>query len=145
MKERKIKSNTSIVVVSLVAIAVMVLVALAGDNSTSITGNAVAEPCFQSDLSLDYYAKGYAEFRDKKWEDICSSDGVRLQQAYCKTSVKVSMTQSYQCPYGCVNGACIGLESNCGNGVIDYGEQCDDGNNKNGDGCTAACVKEAGF
>jgi cysteine-rich repeat protein len=30
----------------------------------------------------------------------------------------------------------------CGDGVTDSGEQCDDGNNINGDGCSAACVTE---
>ena len=28
----------------------------------------------------------------------------------------------------------------CGDGIIDPGEECDDGNNMNGDGCTAACL-----
>jgi len=28
----------------------------------------------------------------------------------------------------------------CGNGIVDKGEQCDDGNRVNGDGCTAGCV-----
>jgi len=30
----------------------------------------------------------------------------------------------------------------CGDGNIDAGEQCDDGGNVDGDGCTAACVEE---
>ncbi len=32
----------------------------------------------------------------------------------------------------------------CGNGVLEPGEACDDGNNMNGDGCTAACQIEDG-
>jgi cysteine-rich repeat protein len=31
------------------------------------------------------------------------------------------------------------LGTRCGNGVLDPGEQCDDGNNANGDGCDAFC------
>ncbi|MBM4353261.1 MAG: hypothetical protein FJ109_05600 [Deltaproteobacteria bacterium] len=31
----------------------------------------------------------------------------------------------------------------CGNGVVEAGEACDDGNNLNGDGCSAACASEA--
>jgi len=38
----------------------------------------------------------------------------------------------------CVEGGCTA----CGNGVWDPGEQCDDGNNVSGDGCTAACAYE---
>ena len=34
---------------------------------------------------------------------------------------------------------------NCGNGVIDPGEQCDDGNRMNGDGCNALCQLEANW
>jgi cysteine-rich repeat protein len=34
---------------------------------------------------------------------------------------------------------------NCGNGVLDSGEQCDDGNTKNGDGCNAICQIEANW
>ena len=30
----------------------------------------------------------------------------------------------------------------CGNGVLDYGEECDDGNNMDGDGCSSVCIKE---
>jgi len=32
----------------------------------------------------------------------------------------------------------------CGNGLLEAGEACDDGNNMNGDGCTAACEIEDG-
>jgi cysteine-rich repeat protein len=32
----------------------------------------------------------------------------------------------------------------CGNGVVDSGEQCDDGNTANGDGCSSACTSEGG-
>jgi cysteine-rich repeat protein len=34
-------------------------------------------------------------------------------------------------------------EPYCGDGVLDPGEECDDGNNVSGDGCTASCKKEA--
>src|SRR5258707_1343212 len=30
----------------------------------------------------------------------------------------------------------------CSNGTVDIGEQCDDGNNTNGDGCSASCQLE---
>ncbi len=31
----------------------------------------------------------------------------------------------------------------CGNGIVEKGEECDDGNRKNGDGCSSTCQKEA--
>ena len=46
-------------------------------------------------------------------------------------------------------GTLIILQSNvissCGNGVIDAGERCDDGNTKSDDGCDRLCIKEMGF
>ena len=35
--------------------------------------------------------------------------------------------------------------SSCGNGTIETGEQCDDGNRNSGDGCSASCATEPGF
>jgi len=32
----------------------------------------------------------------------------------------------------------------CGNGIVDAGEECDDGNNDDGDGCSANCLIEGG-
>jgi len=42
---------------------------------------------------------------------------------------------------------CVAIYYNsplCGNGRLDEGEQCDDGNNVDGDGCSAICTYEAG-
>jgi cysteine-rich repeat protein len=39
----------------------------------------------------------------------------------------------------CMGGVCIG--SLCGNGVVDDGEVCDDGNTVSGDGCRRDCLK----
>ena len=35
--------------------------------------------------------------------------------------------------------------ANCGNGVVDVGETCDDGNTVSGDGCSSTCQLETGF
>ena len=34
------------------------------------------------------------------------------------------------------------FENVCGNGILEKGEDCDDGNNRNGDGCNSACQIE---
>ena len=41
----------------------------------------------------------------------------------------------------CKNGECV-VQSLCGNGVIDLGEACDDGNRQDGDGCSCNCKIE---
>jgi len=33
----------------------------------------------------------------------------------------------------------------CGNGILDSGEECDDGNSNNGDGCSSTCTVELGW
>ncbi len=34
---------------------------------------------------------------------------------------------------------------NCGNGIVDAGEECDDGNNRDGDSCTSLCKRAVGY
>jgi len=41
-----------------------------------------------------------------------------------------------------IDGGPVGC---CGNGILDPGEQCDDGNTNNGDGCSATCQIETGW
>ena len=36
-----------------------------------------------------------------------------------------------------------GYESVCGNGILEFPEQCDDGNTDNGDGCSYTCINES--
>jgi cysteine-rich repeat protein len=42
----------------------------------------------------------------------------------------------------CSAGACVPVAAGCGNGIRDAGEQCDDGNTTNLDGCDASCKFE---
>jgi cysteine-rich repeat protein len=37
------------------------------------------------------------------------------------------------------------IETTCGDGVFDSGEECDDGNKAEGDGCSSGCLVEDGF
>jgi cysteine-rich repeat protein len=53
-------------------------------------------------------------------------------------------TVLYGSGYTC-NNATGQCESLCGNSVIDEGEECDDGNPNNGDGCSSICLIESGF
>jgi cysteine-rich repeat protein len=49
------------------------------------------------------------------------------------------------CNYLATDGACdrgVCLIVECGNGVVQPGEACDDGNNDPGDGCSADCLSD---
>jgi cysteine-rich repeat protein len=53
--------------------------------------------------------------------------------------------ETYLCPQdtecGGVQRLCV-KPGGCGNGVMDQGEQCDDGNTRDGDGCSHVCLNE---
>ncbi|HLC52708.1 MAG TPA: myxococcus cysteine-rich repeat containing protein [Candidatus Nanoarchaeia archaeon] len=142
MKPAKVLSSHKLAVVSFFAIIAMVAITIV-DGGT-LTGNTVAE-CYDSDPLADFYVRGYAEYRGLRYDDTCSSDGNRLYQYYCETSIEVSRHHYYQCPYGCQNGACLDQNFNCGDGIKSIIEQCDDGNSINGDGCSDSCSIETGF
>lgn len=65
----------------------------------------------------------------------------RLKEHYCGGQEKgFILSRALECPLGCSNGAC--MITLCGNGRVDSGEYCDDGNTVAGDGCTSSCVFE---
>ncbi len=68
----------------------------------------------------------------------CNNPGTTSSS--CSSSVSQQNVQT--CSYQCSNGACITQSSVCGNGILETGEQCDDGNLVNGDGCSSSCVIE---
>lgn len=41
------------------------------------------------------------------------------------------------------NGPAARVDTTCGDGVLEYGEQCDDANTQPGDGCDASCRRES--
>jgi fibro-slime domain-containing protein len=58
------------------------------------------------------------------------------------TGCSKTCTKEPKCRTGTVTQAC---DTSCGNGNIELGEDCDDGNQANGDGCSSTCKAEVGF
>ncbi len=102
--------------------------------------------------------------------DACTADVCTQTSGECTHHDICSTTTTTQGIYGacCANGQCFvtaqwycesgvggtyqgdstscetpGICSTCGNGVVEYGEQCDDGNTLSGDGCDANCQLES--
>jgi hypothetical protein len=60
---------------------------------------------------LDYFTKGQTNFSNGlSSQDNCSTDGITLEEAICDPAKQFegTMSQSYVCPNGCSDGACIG-------------------------------------
>jgi len=57
-------------------------------------------------------------------------------------AVAVSADGSYVYVAGKSANAVVAFSTLCGNGTVDPGEQCDDGNASDGDGCSAGCRRE---
>ncbi len=75
-------------------------------------------------------------------QDSCK-DNDKLIEQYCnKNSVAnqiISCSKTFGDTYRCIDGKCI---SPCGDGTIQSGEECDDGNSNDGDGCSSICQEE---
>jgi cysteine-rich repeat protein len=138
MKEKNLPYVLVIVIVAAVA-----LIYSSGINT--LTGNAVLERCVDSDPANDHYVRGEVAVEKDNKTDTCSQDNKKVTQYYCKSSKKIGKTKSFRCLYGCQDGACIPLAEICGNGILDIGEECDDGNLVSGDGCSESCEEEENF
>lgn len=71
-------------------------------------GEEVTEGCTDSDGGKDYYTKGKITSNGLTAYDSCYSD-IGLSENYCEEGYTVK-TVSYNCPYGCKDGACIKKE-----------------------------------
>src|SRR5687767_200580 len=54
--------------------------------------------------------------------------------------VAVAAARRFATPEGSI-GRLVGLASSCGNGRVDSGEECDDGNPRSDDGCRPDCKR----
>lgn len=72
--------------------------------------------------------------------DFCQ-DLNTLMEFTC-SSTGTPFATPVNCPNGCNSGKCKPGPV-CGNNSLETGEQCDDGNKTNNDGCSATCMKES--
>ncbi len=78
----------------------------------------------------------------------CTTDTMTGSAATCNVSCShQAITQCVNgdgcCPAGCTTKNDSDCAPVCGNGVVEAGEQCDDGNKVSGDGCSATCTVES--
>ena len=84
----------------------------------------------------------------------CGTGACQRTVPACVSGAPNTCTPGAPSPEICGNGIddnCNGVvdegcaSSVCGNGIVEAGEQCDDGNTINGDGCTSTCTVQPGF
>jgi len=122
------------------------------DDNFDITGNAIKTfeknlrylGCSDSDSGKNYDVYGEVTLKysyrgrqtTQTFKDRCQKN--QLLEYYCKKNNLALAV--YKCPTGCENGAC--KSNNCGNGIVDLGEECDDKNLISLDGCSNTCKIE---
>jgi len=111
------------------------------------------EECTDMDSGMggnSIYEQNYRIYNLVATPDECA-DSQNLIERECRWSwadfSSIPKDAITYCPNGCWNGACRNVESSsvCGNLIVEYGEQCDDGNNVAGDGCSVNCLVEEAF
>jgi len=83
-----------------------------------------------------------------KFSDYCPQSDSLLEYSCVRNGEDVIFNGDFvECSGGvCENGACVSSPRGiCGNGLIERGEQCDDGNTAFFDGCTPGCIIDSGW
>ncbi len=80
--------------------------------------------------------------------NVCTTDSLQGSAGQCNaTCVAAPITACSSgdgcCPSGCTTVNDTDCQVSCGNGAVEQGEECDDGNTTPGDGCDASCMTEA--
>ncbi len=110
------------------------VIATSSSASYSTTTNAIGYyyfglPCDTYTISLDM--------------TTLPSDAVLINPSNNGVTFPCSSTTIRQ-DWAIDSATCTGAEPFCGDGNLDPGEECDDGNNMDGDGCSAHCTVETG-
>ncbi|MBK6462861.1 MAG: fibro-slime domain-containing protein [Myxococcales bacterium] len=74
----------------------------------------------------------------------CGSLGLNPCDPYCQVTSDTPGGFNPGPGFGSSGGGIVVLAT-CGSGTLSGGEECDDGNSADGDGCSSLCIVEAGF
>ncbi len=110
------------------------------DDSNLIGGDGCASDCM---IESGYECSRVAGQKSVCTLGICGNGIIAANTEFCDDSNLIggdgcSVTCQVEPGYYCSNEPSVCYQ--CGNGIIDSGEQCDDGNNIGGDGCNGICL-----
>jgi len=102
-----------------------------------VIGYEASSPSYQIEMASNSIA-GNSEASSTSYTIKHSGNPLGAAGAFTSTSYK-GMTGVLK-----YETAVIAITGTCGDGNVDPGEQCDDNNNVNGDGCSSTCQIEGG-
>lgn len=94
------------------------------------------ETCMRSRLPESVFSQHLQGIRRQRaaWRAMADTEAKRASLVHvCRQASAVARAEF---------GSCSWSPAVCGNGTLEGGEQCDDGNTLNGDGCSASCTTE---
>ncbi len=99
-----------LVIVGVVAIALLFLWGgrIEGAPTYKTTVDTYQDSCTDDDSKNDYYTAGTVKQGRIEYADHCK--GSTLYQYHCASSQTVRLTRPYECPLGCLYGACLTQE-----------------------------------
>jgi hypothetical protein len=114
------KGSVALIILGIVAVIALVGLILVFTGKGSVTGNALATSCTDSDNGKNYKSRGSVGLGISSFEDTCLrfpsvsydgpgnfvKEGLYLAEGYCENG-NILRFDVYTCPRGCVNGACI--------------------------------------
>ena len=118
----------------LFAAAVGCLLAFGCDDSESVTGGGISDQNVPATCGDGIHDDG----------EVCD-DGNRNSGDGCSAACQPE--SGYDCPPTgvCTRKTAPNHPAVCGNSILETGENCDDGNNTGGDGCSSNCRRESGY
>jgi len=113
----------------------------AGTAESFCSNTPIDVICFEdSDCGTDGQIGGNicvgSEITNLFLEFDCNNAGTA--NSFCSSTLTQEVSES--CDFACSEGACVPAPAICGNGIVEEGESCDDGNLIDGDGCSSVCA-----
>ena len=118
------KVNLAFNIVVLEVILAMFLLSSCSSSGKALEPGDLDE-CIDSDGGINEFEAGTVFLKLREFKDECFED--TLTEYYCISKSESGEIQ-IDCKNGCERDHCIEAIDECGNGILDIGEECDDSN-----------------